>query len=178
MRKITGFLLFCLIVLTNLYSSGEKEIIREDEYNNWLSTQIKIVDEISEIIKTMDSKDAIENECIRLIENGLNALNLYVAFSDDTAVFSDMWIPPDNWKPTERNWYKLAINANGETVGLDLYMDPMTGRMVITIVKYIGNIDDLDYVLGMDIFVPDEYFLDYEDNYIYKNIKYVRPNYT
>jgi PAS domain S-box-containing protein len=50
------------------------------------------------------------------------------------------WIPPDDYDPTSRPWYKAAVAANGSIANTPLYIDMDTNEPVITYAQQI-----LDY---------------------------------
>ncbi len=49
------------------------------------------------------------------------------------------WVPPKGYEPTERDWYKTAVEANGEIVIVSPYLDAQTGSVVITFAKSISS---------------------------------------
>lgn len=49
------------------------------------------------------------------------------------------WVPPEDYDPTARDWYKAAVEANGEIVIISPYVDAQTGSVVITIGKSISG---------------------------------------
>lgn len=49
------------------------------------------------------------------------------------------WNPPDDYYPMERDWYKKAIKANGDTIVLSPYVDAYTGDIVITICRMLPD---------------------------------------
>ena len=51
------------------------------------------------------------------------------------------WVPPEGYEPTSRDWYKTAVEANGEVVIVSPYLDAQTGSVVITIGKEISDTD-------------------------------------
>lgn len=51
------------------------------------------------------------------------------------------WVPPEGYEPTSRDWYKTAVEANGEVVIVSPYVDAQTGSVVITIGKEISDTD-------------------------------------
>ena len=53
------------------------------------------------------------------------------------------WVPPDDYDPALREWYKTAVEANGDVVIVTPYVDAQTGSIVITIAKSISNGDDV-----------------------------------
>ena len=58
------------------------------------------------------------------------------------------WVPPEGYEPTERPWYKTAIEAGGEPVIASPYLDTQTGGVVISICRMLSNGQD---VLSLDV---------------------------
>ena len=59
------------------------------------------------------------------------------------------WVPPDDYDPTKRDWYKLSSQAKGELVIVPPYVDAQTGEMVITVCKCLSNSKD---VVSLDVY--------------------------
>jgi len=51
------------------------------------------------------------------------------------------WQPPDGWQPTERPWYKAAIEANGDVAESVPYTDTVTGEIVFSYSRCIFDND-------------------------------------
>ena len=49
------------------------------------------------------------------------------------------WVPPENYDPTRRDWYRSAIEANGEAVIVSPYIDAQTDDMVISISRMLSG---------------------------------------
>ena len=49
------------------------------------------------------------------------------------------WVPPADYNPVERDWYKVAAEADGEVVIVSPYVDAQTGSVVITFAKSISK---------------------------------------
>ena len=58
------------------------------------------------------------------------------------------WEPPEGYDPTERDWYKAAIEANGESTIVSPYVDAQTGAVIISISCMLSNGTD---VLSLDV---------------------------
>ncbi len=58
------------------------------------------------------------------------------------------WIMPEGYDPTERDWYVLAMDADGETVFTPPYIDAKSGDVVISICR---KLSDEDSVLALDL---------------------------
>ena len=58
------------------------------------------------------------------------------------------WEPYEGYVATERDWYKAAIEANGETVIVSPYVDAQTNAVIISICRMLSNGED---VLSLDL---------------------------
>ena len=59
------------------------------------------------------------------------------------------WVPPDDYDPKERDWYKLASQAGGQLVIVPPYIDAQTGSTVISVCKCLSNSAD---VVSLDVY--------------------------
>ena len=53
------------------------------------------------------------------------------------------WVPDEDYEPTERDWYRQAVAANGDTIIVSPYVDAQTGEVVITITRMLSNGEDV-----------------------------------
>lgn len=60
------------------------------------------------------------------------------------------WVPPEEYDPTTRDWFKAAVAEKGEVVMVDPYLDAETGKVCISISKLLS---DGRSVVSMDIFL-------------------------
>ena len=58
------------------------------------------------------------------------------------------WVPPDDYVPTERDWYKSTVKGNGEIVIVSPYVDAQTGNVIISIGK---GLTDPKNALALDL---------------------------
>ncbi len=70
------------------------------------------------------------------------------------AVFSDGWIPDNDWDNTKRDWFINAKEANGKIVFTEPYVDATTKQIVVSLsaIAYDENGKDIG-VIAMDVFV-------------------------
>ncbi|MBB6216015.1 methyl-accepting chemotaxis protein [Anaerosolibacter carboniphilus] len=170
--KIRIIVLVCCISILGLTISGivgyylaSKNITKEsleklqmasDKYgesiNSWLLAQGKIVEEIGDSIVfhgQYDSSSLLDYLTNRTEANEYS-IAVYLGFADNQFVSGDGWIPSEDYKCTERDWYKAAVNHK-QLVYTAPYIDATTGQMVITIAKPIMQNDHVIGVLGSDI---------------------------
>ena len=60
------------------------------------------------------------------------------------------WVPPEDYEPTERDWYKMAVAAKGDTIIIPPYVDAQTHSVVITICQ---RLSDTKNVVALDVIV-------------------------
>ncbi len=60
------------------------------------------------------------------------------------------WVPPVDYEPTERDWYKMALEAKGDTIIIPPYVDAQTNTVVITICRCLS---DGKNVVALDVIV-------------------------
>ncbi len=58
------------------------------------------------------------------------------------------WVPPDDYDPTVRDWYKVTKAAGGEPIVVSPYVDAETGNVIISVCKALT---DPNNVLGLDL---------------------------
>ncbi len=58
------------------------------------------------------------------------------------------WVPPADYDPTTREWYRSAIEAGGQIVIVPPYLDMETGDVIITISRKFSGSND---VLALDL---------------------------
>ena len=58
------------------------------------------------------------------------------------------WVPPENYDPTQRDWYLSAVAAKGEPVIISPYVDAQTGDVIISISRMLSNGTD---VVSLDV---------------------------
>ena len=58
------------------------------------------------------------------------------------------WIPPDDYDPTVRDWYKDTVAAGGQPLVVSPYVDAQTGNVIISVCKALSNNSN---VLGLDL---------------------------
>ena len=62
------------------------------------------------------------------------------------------WVPPEGYDPTERSWYKEALEAGGDMVVSDPYVDAQTGEVVISFSQLLS---DGKSVLSLDVILTE-----------------------
>lgn len=62
------------------------------------------------------------------------------------------WVPPEDYVPAERSWYKEAVAAEGKMIVSDPYVDAQTGEVVISFSQMLS---DGKSVLSLDVILNE-----------------------
>ena len=129
-----------------------------EDFKDYLNNVTLIVDTASETIEDMLLQGQTTADVQVYLER--KSQNLGSIVSGDTKgiygyvqgvyVDGDAWVPDEGYVPTERVWYKKAVEAGGTKVMIDPYIDARTGKTVVTASKLLL---DKRSVLAIDIWL-------------------------
>lgn len=87
-----------------------------------------------------------ENDSVQNIYAGIEDANEVIIYPE-----ADLG---DDFNPKERSWYTEAVEANGDVVWTDPYVDEATGETVVTAAKAsYDDHDELKGVIGADVLI-------------------------
>ncbi len=129
-----------------------------EDFKDYINLVTMIVDTSCDNIDDMLSQGATTDDVQAYLER--KSQNLDSIISGDTKgiygyvrgqyVDGDKWVPDADYVPTERVWYKKAVEANGMKIMVDPYVDARTGKMVVTAAKLLR---DKESVISIDIWL-------------------------
>lgn len=122
-------------------------------YHTILETGARNVERMREKASPLEQIQAWIEEYNRDILNGLEVggyTGVY-AVLDGQAVSSSRWEMPDDYDPTQREWYQQSVALDGEIYYSDRYQDLLTGEDVVTLAMSLGGGD----VMAVDINVRE-----------------------
>ena len=104
------------------------------------------LDDFSNFARNMDDPQTLEDLTYALGENLKYVISFYYATPDyHTAsgtgfyVGNDGWVPPDDWLPANRDWFKSALNQSGVIAYEEVYVDAMSGDLCVTVAKEVKD---------------------------------------
>ena len=131
----------------DVYEDGDDKIkMMSTDLDNYLTMAQSTLRVSADTIDLMD-------------KNGNSAQDIYKYLLDQTAIQSEQfdenftgiyayvngeyldgsgWIPPEDFDPESRDWYKAAAEDPGEVVIVSPYLDAQTGYVVVTFAKCIS----------------------------------------
>lgn len=140
-------------------SYTELDVNKISEYNVWLETQKKLIGEVATHFTNSNNIKYIEENILEYCNNGTDFVFLYVLFSNNTAICSDLESASFYSELIGTDWYVDVLNGNGDIIEANIYEGSLAYyNRIITIAKYIGAIEGLTAVLAVDIFIPEDFF--------------------
>lgn len=127
-------------------------------FKDYINNVTLIVDTASETISDMVKQNKSTYAIQAYLERKSKDLNS-IAAGDTKGIYGyirgeyvdgDNWIPDEDYVPTERIWYKKAVEADGDKILVDPYVDARTGKLVVTASKLLP---DKESVLAIDIWL-------------------------
>ncbi|GHU56066.1 hypothetical protein AGMMS49975_18800 [Clostridia bacterium] len=133
----------------NALTAGAREV------DMWLREKQATLITIGRDIIALDDRDAVLP--LLTAQMDANGVDIYGGFADKTAAFphSEDYVVPEGFDVTEELWYTLGIDAKGEMVNWPPEKDTVSGEILTTILLYIGQVEGVDAVLGMDFTAED-----------------------
>lgn len=149
--------------VVSVYEDGVKEIkstaTELESYLTVASTTLRVVaDGVDYMVKDGRSSEELAQFIVDQTKRQAeqfdeNFTGLY-AYINGEYLDGLGWVPPEGYEPTERDWYRSAVKANGEIVIVSPYVDAQTGSVVITIGKSVSDAErDSANVVCLDVIV-------------------------
>ncbi|GAU77962.1 sensor domain-containing diguanylate cyclase [Fusibacter sp. 3D3] len=174
LKRQNPMFLLALIMLTltlyNIYTFKTEEVQRtEDHLKNTMSTDLKIFE--AWLLDYVKGVDLIKSQLNQLTLSELNYSmtankylsydfsselkhETYIGFLNGQFASSTDWLPPDDYDPRERSWYKEALKKN-KTIISNVYVDRISNNAVIAISTPLYVQNKLVGVLSTDLYLDD-----------------------
>lgn len=170
--NILFLLFFAALTIFSLYTMREKLLQNAQQFGtsltqNYAAEEQNNIDTYSTIMKLgtqyldqITENDASEQQIQTWIENFFrkmpqvlqdNSVDLY-AIVEGHIVAANPWDGDDSYDFRQTDWYRMAMEANGEVIFTSAYQDAITGKQVITIAQKARNSDNM---LLFDVFPED-----------------------
>lgn len=113
---------------------------------------------VSTLAKELSVQMPAEAELRKTLEaitkNTPGLQTVYVGLADRRFLDGTGWIPPQDYDPRTRTWYKQALEAQGAYY-TDVYIDAITKKPVISITQAIRSGNQVVGVVGVDLMLQE-----------------------
>lgn len=107
---------------------------------------------LSHIVETEDNLDVLKEHIDEQIKDGINGVEtIYIANKDEIFLMSPYEQLPDNYKPSLRPWYELALK---DSIYIsEAFVDTQSNHTMVIVSTKIELEDDTIGVLGIDFII-------------------------
>ncbi|MBO4559889.1 MAG: methyl-accepting chemotaxis protein [Lachnospiraceae bacterium] len=127
--------------------------------DGWMHEETGTLSAIESAVLCMDSTPEHRDQSLVSIVSSLEGITLqdekaamvYVQLSDGTFLNGSQW-DSEGFDGRTRPWYINAVNAKGEMVFNEPYIDVASGGLIITLAKFI-NMNNWEGVVAVDIYI-------------------------
>jgi len=164
---VTSF--FVVGIFYWLYGTAKQNII-----SNWQNKNFHLAQDVGYYLKTpidavtfatikvneMLKKNVSNEEILKYLINESEIYTILIE-ENDTGIYgycrgeyldSSGWVPEADYIPTERPWYKSAVDANGAVALVEPYKNLQTFTMMMSVSQLLN---DKKSVISMDIFLGE-----------------------
>lgn len=146
--------------VSNIHEVGEDRIMNTTaKLENYLDTATGVVWAVCDAVDTMKLRGASNDQILEFLteETKKTAEDFDTSYTGIYGYISDEyldgagWIPDEEYDPTSREWYTMAINSAGKPVIVPPYVDAKTGDVIISVSRMLsagGDVIALDLTLN------------------------------
>lgn len=148
--------------VSGVYEDGENEIeMISADLENYLTQAGSTLRVVADTVDLMEKNGNPHQDIYKyLLEQTKkqseqfdeNFTSIY-SYLDGEYLTGSGWIPPEDYDPESRDWYKTASEKPGEVVIVSPYVDARTGKVVVTLAKCISHENDKYNVVCLDVIV-------------------------
>lgn len=125
-------------------------------FSTWISTKKEMVNTTKDFVNNFTyeelTKDSTSNRFLNINNDDADVSQVYIGLIDGSFTTGGLWIPPEDYDPRSRIWYKDAVK-NDETVISPIYTDRETGNQLVTISSPLYIEEAFVGVISADIFL-------------------------
>ncbi len=164
---VTALLTFIVFNVTELHNEAN-----ENQYNrltndlsqvttrfaSWVNTKTGMLETSKDIVDNFSCEEVVayhtENPFLNINNEDPDVSQVYIGLANGGFVTGGQWIPPEDYDPRTRTWYKEALAAE-DTIISKIYIDRETGNQLVTISSPLYLENEFAGVIAADVFLTD-----------------------
>ncbi len=160
----TVFIAVVMLIFSAILSTNQCKLKLEYhalEYARLIDAKMALWDQtVTSIVDAADSgvitdADSVLTYVTTVAESNESFSAAYIAYEDKTIIMSGGWDAPDDFDPTQRDWYTGAASQDATYV-TEPYTDEQTGQICITMSRRIlDDSGNLTGIAAIDFYLDD-----------------------
>jgi len=127
-----------------------------NNFSKWINIKREMLDTSKDIVDNLAYSELIANNVgnpyLNINNDDENVSQIYVGLEDGGFITGGQWIPPADYDPRTRVWYREALEKD-ETIVSKVYIDRETGEPLVTISSPLYMEGRLVGVISADVFL-------------------------
>lgn len=128
------------------------------EFRLWFGNKKEILNTARDVVDNFDYDDVTDQRTLNLLLNINNnrpdVSQIYIGLQDGGFITGGSWVPPEDYDPRTRVWYRDAVVADTTTIS-EVYVDRETGDELVTISSPLYLEGEFAGVISADVFMND-----------------------
>jgi len=125
-------------------------------FSTWISIKKEMLETTKDFVNNFSydeiTEDQINNRFLDINNDDEDVSQVYMGLADGRFVTGGQWIPPEDYDPRTRVWYKDAVK-NDDTIISSIYTDRETGSQLVTISSPLFINEAFVGVISADVFL-------------------------
>ncbi|MDC7231665.1 MAG: diguanylate cyclase [Spirochaetales bacterium] len=128
------------------------------DFTSWISNKKQILNTAKDFVDNFTYEQIIEwntlNPYLNINNDDPDISQIYIGLADGGFITGGRWVPPEDYDPRTRVWYKEALEAD-HTIISDVYIDRETGDRTVTISSPLYLHETFIGIISADVFMND-----------------------
>ncbi len=123
-----------------------------EQLSNWFTSNSELADKIANDLVYLSFNSAEEYiQYLKHLQTQNEGIAAVYLCKDNNETYLDNWTVPSDYDPTSSDWYQTGMNAGGNVVFTEPYIDIITNDLTISVLKKVTTKDGINGVVGIDL---------------------------
>lgn len=128
------------------------------DFTSWISNKKEVLNTAKDVVDNFGYNEIVAlntlNPYLNVNNHDPDISQLYIGLATGEFITGGQWVPPDDYDPRTRVWYKEALKAN-DTIISAVYIDRETKDRTVTISSPLYLENSFVGVISADVFMND-----------------------
>ena len=143
----------------NQYNKLVNDLNRDTtDFTSWISNKKEILNTAKDFVDNFSYDEIVRwntlNPYLNINDDDPDISQIYIGLANGEFITGGDWVPPDDYDPRARVWYREAEDA-GDTIISKVYIDRETGDRTVTISSPLHMDGRFAGVISADVFMND-----------------------
>ena len=128
------------------------------DFSSWISNKKAVLKTAKDVVDNFSFDEIVRwntlNPYLNINNDDPDISQIYIGLANGEFITGGQWVPPDDYDPRTRIWYREAVEAD-DTIISDVYIDRESGDKTVTISSPLYMDGRFVGVISADLFLND-----------------------